>query len=279
MNQNILEADEVQDDVAQISHSQKPNHIPELTSRPSQTMTPEQLMHTLQLTNSNNPSAEQVLVKSVQQQADITATTAVAQQFFTDQIMTEPLDNLAAIASDTLQSGQQAQLTTNFPLPHSENQQSFSDEANSEIVSSTASSSSSISVMNGQSGNNHMDSFQLRMMTGTDTVPVQVPPGGYMAIVQEFDVSPPPNSMLTECETLPPSPPPPPQQPQEQQQQPPPPHQQQQQTHQASVIVSEDVSNNLDNDRGSNNSQNENDQLQPSTNFVTCTQASTKQSK
>lgn len=277
MNQNILEADEVQNDVAQISHNQKPNHIPELTSRPSQTMTPEQLMHTLQLTNSNNPSTEQVLVKSVQQQADITATTAVAQQFFTDQIMTEPLDNLAAIASDTLQSGQQAQLTTNFPLPHSENQQSFSDEANSEIVSSTASSSSSISVMNGQSGNNHMDSFQLRMMTGTDTVPVQVPAGGYMAIVQEFDVSPPSNSMLTECETLPSSPPP---QPQEQQQTPPP-HQpqQQHQPHQASVIVSEDVSNNLDNDRGNNNPQNKNNQLRPSTNFVTCTQASAKQSK
>lgn len=277
MSQNILEADEVQNDVGQISHNQKPNHIPELTSRPSQTMTPEQLMHTLQLTNSNNPSAEQVLVKSVQQQADITATTAVAQQFFTDQIMTEPLDNLAAIASDTLQSGQQAQLTTNFPLPHSENQQSFSDEASSEIVSSTASSSSSssISVMNGQSGNNHMDSFQLRMMTGTDTVPVQVPAGGYMAIVQEFDVSPPPNSMLTECETLPSSPPPP--QPQEQQQPPPVPHQQQHQLHQASVIVSEDVSNNLDNDTGSNNPQNKNNQLRPSTNFVACTQASAKQ--
>ena len=121
-------------------------------------------------------------------------------------------------------------------------------------------------------------------MTGTESVPVPVPAGGYMAIVQEFEVSPPSNPMLTECETLSVSPT---QQPQE------PPQQQQPQSQQQTLpqqpppapapVVRNEVSTNLNTSRENTNLlQNENNQLQqvlPSTNYITCNQTPTKQSK
>ncbi|XP_029638302.1 RE1-silencing transcription factor A-like [Octopus sinensis] len=226
-------------DLSELSSEAKNAYITKMDQNSSQVcvaVTTEQLVQSLGLNSSPSSSSivapstnvsNQVLVKRVQEQLQADATSsrdaAVAQQFFTEQIITESLENLAPISSDVLPSNQQA-LPQNFTLLSCDNQQPYNNNniittttintttataTNTTITSTTNNNTTtpittinniSSCVSSTQSQNtSQIDSYRLRMLGSSEAGSVS----SLMAIVQEFDSSVGhASSLLSECQSL-----------------------------------------------------------------------------
>ncbi|GAB1598444.1 RE1-silencing transcription factor A-like [Argonauta hians] len=211
----------------------------------------EQFVQSLGLSNSPSSSSivspasnvsNQILVKQVQE--DLQTDTshreeAVTQQFFAEEIITDPLQNLAPIRPSVLPSNQQA-LPQNFTLLSCDNQQqsynkvinvTTATSATSTIINNTLTANTTASIItttphntitttttttahcitsitnnipsclsSAQSRNtSHIENFQLQMLENPEPNSV----GTYMAIVQEFDNSSEhTSSLLSDCQSL-----------------------------------------------------------------------------